>query len=155
MEFEEIVNGFAEKFGVDGLAPDENGTVRLEIDGMGVDILYDMAERTAFLCAEIGEPPPEGRERFAEVLLRANFLFQGTDGATLAQNPETKAYALVRPLNLAGLDIDILSERLGAFVNGVERWRQTLTDFRDVAETVPETEVEAVSPFDSHGFLTV
>ena len=155
MEFEEIVNGFAEKFGVDGLAPDENGTVRLEIDGMGVEILYDMAERTVFLCAEIGEPPPEGRERFAEVLLGANFLFQGTDGATLAQNPETKAYALVRPLNLAGLDVDVLSERLGSFVNGVERWRQTLTDFRDVAEAVPETEAEEVSPLDGHGFLTV
>jgi hypothetical protein len=155
MEFDQIIRGFSQEFGIEGLEPDDEGSVRLDIDGMTVEVLHDAAAGRIMLCAEIGEPPPEGSDRFAAVLLRANFLFQGTDGATMAQNPETKNYALILPLELAALDVSGFSERLGKFVDGIERWRQMLADFRDADDAAEEEGASGIPPLAQSGFMAV
>ncbi len=155
MEFDQIIRGFSQEFGIEGLEPDDEGSVRLDIDGMTVEVLHDAAAGRIMLCAEIGEPPPEGSDRFAAVLLRANFLFQGTDGATMAQNPETKNYALILPLELAALDVAGFSERMGKFVDGIERWQKMLEDFRDVDAAAEEANSSDITPFSDNGFMAV
>jgi len=37
--------------------------------------------------ADLGEIPPDRRDAFAYAALEANYLYQGTGGATLAVNP--------------------------------------------------------------------
>ena len=155
MEFDQIISGFSQEFGIEGLAPDDEGTVRLDIDGMTVEVLHDAAEGRIMLCADIGEPPPEGGDRFAAILLRANFLFQGTDGATMAQNPETKKYSVIHPLALDPLDVSGFSERLGKFVDGIERWRQMLADFRDADDAAEEEGASGIPPLAQSGFMAV
>lgn len=155
LEFKELVDCFAQKLGIAGLAPDENGTVKMSVDGMRVEILHDAPGGSVLTCAEIGEPPPEGSDRFAAVLLRANFMFQGTDGATLSQNPETKAYALIRPFALDGLDVDTFADQFGKFVDCVERWRQVISDFRSAEEAAPSEDLDPNSPFGGDGFMAV
>ncbi|MBQ9430932.1 MAG: type III secretion system chaperone [Kiritimatiellae bacterium] len=155
MEFEEIISGFAQKFGIEGLAPNEEGSVLLDIDGMAVELLHDADAGDVLICAEIGEPPPEGEKHFAEMLLRANFLFQGTGGATFAQNPESKAYALIRPFALAGLDLEDFCAQVGKFVDGLERWRQLLEDFREVGESVSDDDSDGFNPLGGSGFMSV
>ena len=155
MEFEEIINGFAQRFGIEGLAPSEEGSVLLDIDGMAVELLHDADAGNVLICAEIGDPPPEGEKHFAEMLLRANFLFQGTGGATFAQNPESKAYALIRPFALAGLDLEDFCAQVGKFVDGLERWRQLLEDFREVGESVSDDDNAGFNPLGGSGFMSV
>ena len=155
MEFKEIINGFAQKFGIEGLAPNDEGSVKLEIDGMAVELLHDADAGNVLICAEIGEPPPEGEIHFAEMLLRANFLFQGTGGATFAQNPESKAYALIRPFALASLDVEDFCTHVGEFADGLERWRQILADFREVSESVSDDDSTGFNPLVGNGFMSV
>ena len=54
------------------------------------------------------------------MMLKANFLLRATAGATLCQNPETGAYALVRPFPLALADGESLSAGLESLVKEVD-----------------------------------
>jgi hypothetical protein len=65
------------------------------------------------------------------MMLKANFLLRATDGATLCQNPETGAYALVRPFPLALADVESLSAGLESLVNQTENWRKALAGLRE------------------------
>ena len=153
MDYKELISAFGEKHGIDGLASDE-GTTSLDIDGMTVEIFHNEEDASIFLCSVVGEPPAEGQERFSALLLQANFLFKGTDGATLSQNPDTKEYALVRVLSLSLLDLDSFSSALEKFVNGIESWRKLLADFRPIVEDAASSPQEIPLPF-SNNFIQV
>ena len=157
MTFEELIAAFAATYGIEGLEAG-NGTATLDVDGMEVSILYDGPANTVTLCGEIGEPPATAEGRFGEVMLQANFLFGGTEGATLAQDPETRAFAIVRALELPGLDPDAFSEAVERFVNQLERWKRLLADFRPIMlqEAQPaETEESRISMMLDQRFLKV
>ena len=154
MEFKELITSFGEKNGIEGLSADD-GTLSLDIDGMTVEIFHNEEDATIFLCSVVGEPPAEGQERFSALLLQANFLFRGTDGATLSQNPDTKEYALVRVLSLPLLDLDSFSAALEKFVNGVESWKKLLADFRPIVEDAAKNTPQDIPlPF-SNNFIQV
>ena len=81
--------------------------------------------------AEIGLPPPDANGAFGAMMLKANFLLRATAGATLCQNPETGAYALVRPFPLAITDVESLCKGLESLVNQAENWRRVLAGIRE------------------------
>ena len=129
MEFKELIAGFAAKFGIEGL-DGADGVAELDVEGIRVELLDDPQSRSIFACAEIGHPPPD-------------FLLRGTEGATLCQNPETSAYALVRPFPQALTDIESFAAGLESLVNQVENWRKALAGLREVESvqsTAPETD---------------
>ncbi len=130
MEFNELLAAFAAKYGVDGL-DGADGVAELEVDGIRVEMLEDSQARSLIACAEIGLPPPDANGAFGSMMLKANFLLRATDGATLCQNPETGAYALVRPFPLALADVESLSAGLESLVNQTENWRKALTGLRE------------------------
>ena len=105
MEFKELIAGFAAKYGIEGLSG-ADGAAELKVDDVRVELLDDPQARSLFACAEIGHPPPDAHGAFGAMMLQANFLLHGTEGATLCQNPETHAYALVRPFPLALTDVE-------------------------------------------------
>jgi len=141
MDYTELMTAFAEKIGIEKLAiMDES--MALDIDDMKVELIHDEKIDSVLLGGIIGEPPPEGKELFTSVLLQANFLFQGTGGATLAQNPDTKEYALMRYFPLKDMDVDAFAEALGNFVNELERWRGILADYQPVGEQLENAAAE-------------
>jgi hypothetical protein len=86
-------------------SPDaKDGTVVFEIDGMSVGFVHDPTEDVVMVVAEIGEQNPDADEACSSALLKANYLFAGTGGATLCRNPETGAFAIMRSWPLASLD---------------------------------------------------
>ena len=97
-------------------------------------------------CAEIGHPPPDADGSFGAMMLKANFLLRATEGATLCQNPETSAYALVRPFPLALTDVESLAVGLESLVNQTENWRKALEGLK-YAETARS---DAQASEDSH-----
>ena len=95
MEFKELLAAFAAKYGVEGF-DGADGAAELDVDGVRVELLDDPQSQSLFACAEIGHPPPDANGAFGAMMLQANFLLRGTEGATLCQNPETQAYKPTR-----------------------------------------------------------
>ena len=143
MQFAELIKGFAETYGVAGLAA-EDGSAALEIDGVHFEIIHArpadapvpgaLLVDVVLVCAEIGPEPAEGAGEFASTMLRANFLFRGSGGGTLCQNPRTRAYSLVRPFVLSALDVELFAKKLAMLVDQVERWRALLENWNVAKE---------------------
>ena len=148
MEFNELIAAFAAKYGIKGL-DGVDGAAELDVDGVRVELLDDPQARSLFACAEIGHPPPDANGAFGAMMLQANFLLRGTEGATLCQNPETHAYALVRPFPLALADVESLAAGLESLVNQTENWRKALAGLR-VAEDAQKQNVASAPDGDSH-----
>ena len=143
MEFKELIVGFADRYGIEDL-DGADGAAELKVDGIRVELLDDPQTHSLFACAEIGHPPPDANGAFGAMMLEANFLLRATEGATLCQNPETHAYALVRPFPLALTDVESLAAGLESLVNQAENWRKALSGLH-VAEraqsTAPDSDV--------------
>ena len=155
MSYEELVEKFAAKYGIDGLAA-ENGVAAMVIDGVKVELISDEDAGCAVIYAEIGYPPPDANGRFGEMMLKANHLFLGTNGGTLCQNPETDAYVLMRPVPLVQLEGE---EAVGAILEEtlaqVERWRQNLGGMREAENTLDTQVAEERAAFNLGSFIQV
>ena len=106
MDYKELIAAFAAKYGIEGL-DGADGVAELDVDGFRVELLDDPQTHSLLACVEIGFPQPDADGAFCGLMLKANFLLRDTEGATLCQNPETGAYALVRPFPLALADVDL------------------------------------------------
>ena len=130
MEFKELIAGFAAKYGIQGL-DGADGVAELYVEGFRVELLDDPQTQSIFACVEIGLPPPDANGVFGEMMLKANFLLRATEGATLCQNPETNAYAVVRPFPQALTDVESFAAGLESLVNQAENWRKMLAGLRE------------------------
>ena len=143
MEFDELMKGFAAKAGVTNFAPDADGVYQVEIDDMGVAFAEVAETRQLLTWADVGEPPPDGRERLYSVLLEATNLGKATGGATFSLDPETGRVRLFRLDPLPFLDQETFVATLEKFVNVLERWRKVVADFSDSASDVVAKEESA------------
>ena len=129
--------GWEAKFGIEELAV-EDGEVALEIDEM--PILLAMGKDSAIVITGfVGDPPSEGGEAFANMLLEGTMNLMDEKSAALARNPETGAYALMQRIAHDGLTFDAFCEGLTGFVNTLETWRGLLEDFRPAAAAAMES----------------
>ena len=152
MEYNELIAGFAAKFGLEGIVT-KDGITALSFDNMKVEIVNNEVDGSVLLYGVVGQGPTDDIPKYNAFLLQANFLFQGTGGATLSQNPRTKEYVLVRAFPLEYMDTDAFIAVLEAFVNGLERWRKLLADFNPVKNEADAMMQEPL-PF-SGGFIRV
>ena len=134
MEFEELLKPLAAECGIERLEPDETHMVHLGKDGTALTIVGEPETRTVVLFSELGDLPLEGREAFYEVALKANWLFQGGAGASLAINPESGALALNRALPMDALDGESFVEVVRGFLAVLVRWRKLARDWRGAME---------------------
>ena len=156
MEFKELMAAFAAKYGVEGLDRADD-IAELDVDGVRVELLDDKHARSVLACVEIGLPPPDANGAFGSMMLQANFLLRATEGATLCQNPETHAYALVRPFPLALTDVASLAAGLESLVNQVENWRKALAGLKHAETAQAKTQESGDSHHDmlSSGYFHV
>jgi hypothetical protein len=156
MTYEQLTEALAAKLGIEGLVQ-EDGVCSIEIDGMIVSLVHVEDADSLVLHGIVGDPPPEAEGRFGAMLLQANNLFRDTLGATLSQDPGSKAYALQRQYPLAMLDADSLAAGLETFTNTLERWREVLADFRPVEAQASLAAESAETPgfFGNGGFISV
>jgi len=147
MEYNELIQGFAAKAGLDDIRS-ADGSVAVEIDGITIAFINDAERGFVTIYGEIGFPPPDANGKFGEAMLQANHLFSGTEGSVLCQNPETYAYALFRPLPLVDLDVETFCEHVGKLVDQVEGWKRLVEGFRD-AESEAEDVAEEAASFDN------
>lgn len=157
MEYNELMQSFAAKYGLADLKID-NGTAVLEIDGMTVGFIHDPATDSIMVVAEIGYPETDVSADFASAMLKANYLFAGTAGAVLCQNPETGAYALMREYRLVEHDAKTFEGALEVLLNSADQWRGVLgaineEDAEDMEDDEADPPAEDESP--TGGFIRV
>ena len=109
--------------------------------------------------AVIGEPPPDKREAFYEMLLEANTQLYGTKGIALGKSPDTGEIALIGGLPFKDLEIKEFCKCLDEFVSKAEEWRETGENFRTAAEeaAIRDEEAAQFSRFGGNGpgFMSV
>ena len=142
MELNELMSAFAEKLGIEGIAV-ENGTCSLTIDDIPMDFTESPDGLAVVGAAVIGEPPPEKREEFYAMLLRANTQLYGTQGIALGISPDTGEIILIGGLPFKGLEMEEFCKDLDEFVSKAEEWRETVENFRPAAEEAAVRDEEA------------
>ena len=133
MELENLMSAFAEKLGIEGVEV-KNGTCSLTIDDIPMDFTESPDGLAVVGAAVIGEPPPEKREAFYEMLLKANTQLYGTQGIALGISPDTGEIILIGGLPFKGLEMEEFCKDLDEFVSKAEEWRETVENFRHAAE---------------------
>ena len=140
MEYKTLVRELGEKLGLelDGAL----GAVGLEIEGVSVVLQLAGGARgdILFTHADLGQPPPECRDALGRAVLEANFLYQGTGGASFALNPADGHLHLQRYDWLDRLDVDAAVAMLQRFFGTISSWRTILADIQHAPvdpETVP------------------
>jgi Tir chaperone protein (CesT). len=158
MELNELMSAFAEKLGIEGIAV-ENGTCSLTIDDIPMEFTESPDGLAVVGVAVIGEPPPEKREAFYEMLLEANTQLYGTKGIALGKSPDTGEIMLIGGLPFKGLELQEFCKDLDEFVSKAEEWREALENFRPAAEeaAVRDEEAAQFSRFGGNGpgFISV
>ena len=153
MDYPELMRGFAAKYGVSDIDT-ANGAAALEIDGMTVGFIHAPETDEIMVVAEIGQPPPSADGPFGGMMLKANYLYNGTGGAVICQNPETGAYAVMRSYPLARCDVETFAQATEALVDTAERWRDLLSG-AGLAEDAKDAEASEDAPPFPSGFMQV
>ncbi|MBR1588111.1 MAG: type III secretion system chaperone [Kiritimatiellae bacterium] len=145
MTFGELREGLGKKLGVE--IEDAGGAFALEIDGQAVVVLQ-AGDGLLLVRADLGEIPPDRRDAIALAAMEANYLYQGTGGATLAVNPGDGHLNLQRYNWLERVDTDKAMDALSRFADTAAAWK------RLVAE-IPAAEVSAPPDLGPGGLMQV
>ncbi len=158
MELNELMSSFAEKLGIEGVEV-KDGTCPLTIDDIPMEFTESPDGLAVVGAAVIGEPQPEKREAFYEMLLEANTQVYGTLGVALSKLPDTGEVALIGGLPFKDLEVKEFCKSLDEFVSKAEEWRETVENFRPAAEEAAIRDEEAAQfrrfGMNGPGFMSV
>ncbi len=133
MELKELMTAFAERLGIEGIEV-KDGICSMTIDDIPMDFTETPDGLAVVGVAVVGEPPPDKREAFYEMLLQANTQLYGTQGIALGKSPDTGEIMLIGGLPFKGLELQEFCKDLDEFVSKAEEWRETVENFRPAAE---------------------
>ena len=142
MELENLMSAFAEKLGIEGVEV-KDGICSMTIDDIPMDFTETPDGLAVVGVAVVGEPPPDKREAFYEMLLEANTQLYGTKGIALGKSPDTGEIMLSGGLPFKDLEIKEFCKCLDEFVSKAEEWRETVENFRPAAEEAAVRDEEA------------
>ena len=121
MTFGELIEGLGKNLGVE--LTDEGGAAAVEVDGIPV-VLQRASDDLLLVHADLGEIAPENRERVLAAAMEANFLYQGTGGATLAVDSRDGHLHLQKYNWLDRIDMDKVLSGLTRFADTVKAWKE-------------------------------
>ena len=158
MELKELMSAFAETLGIEGIEV-KDGICSMTIDDIPMEFTESPGGEAVVGVAVIGEPPPEKREAFYEMLLQANTQLYGTQGIALGKSPDTGEIILIGGLPFKGLELQEFCKDLDEFVSKAEEWRETVENFRPAAEEAAVRDEEAAQfrrfGMNGPGFMSV
>ena len=155
MELKELMTAFAETLGSEGIEVKE-GICSMTIDDIPMEFTESPGGEAVVGVAVIGEPPPDKREAFYEMLLQANTQLYGTQGIALGKSPDTGEIMLIGGLPFKGLELQEFCKDLDEFVSKAEEWREALENFRPAAEEAAVRDEEAPAMgLPASGFISV
>ena len=137
MTFGKLIEELSARLGVE--IEDAGGAFALEIDGQTVVLQLAGGRDGDILLtrADLGDIPPDRRGALAAAALEANFLYQGTGGATLAVNPGDGHLHLHRYDWLDRMDAEKALSVLSRFTETVAAWSRIVAENPSAAAEVP------------------
>ena len=145
MTFGEMVEVLGKNLGIE--LTDEGGATAVEIDGIPV-VLHAAGDDLILVHADLGKIAHENRERVFAAAMEANFLYQGTGGATLAINPRNGHLHIQKYNWLDRLDPDKVLDTLSRFADTSLKWQKLLSDYSSLNdEASEEAQPEDVAAF--------
>ena len=132
MTFGELIEGLGKNLGVE--LTDEGGAAAVEVDGIPV-VLQRASDDLLLVHADLGEVAPENRDRVFAAAMEANYLYQGTGGATLAVDSRDGHLHLQKYNWLDRLDAEKAVTDIARFADAVKTWKGIASS--PTAETPP------------------
>lgn len=129
MDIHEIAEGLGKRLGIE-ITVSAEGNFSLTVDDLPLAVQTVTGTHSVILTAPVGAVPPEHLEGLYATLLKANYQFTATAGATLSLHPESGEVVLCRHIDLRAVDADEFLKDLGTFVNTLDPWRETVREFR-------------------------
>ena len=140
MEFNEFIQQFADKYGIQvpGIVDD---AVAFDADGMPFFVMR-VANESEYLviAADLGEPPPERPEKLYQALLDAGHNFAGAGGGVFARNPVDGHIWLQLREALAPIDIETAISKVSMLGDAAVNWRDIIREYRE-GTSIPELAV--------------
>ena len=133
MKFESLVAEFGIRYGMDGLAPDENGAVGFEADGRTVTLQFQPETETVLATVEVCKAPKEGEPAVNRLVLTANQALYALDGMSLVRRFGGGGYFLLDRFDVAKLDFIGFDRQMGRFLDLAEKWRALIEKFVPIA----------------------
>jgi hypothetical protein len=130
---EQLLNALTRDLELDPVSsPDENGMRHLALNSE-LNISLKELDPGVLFFSRIGKCPSDKKEELFMLLMKANFLGQGTGGAAIAldkdENDLTLSLALPYDMNER-----LFKESLEDFANYVDYWKAELTRFQTSAK---------------------
>ena len=148
MTFGELIDGLGKNLGIE--LTDEGGATAVEVDGVPV-VLNAANDDLLLIHADLGEIAPESRERVFAAAMEANFLYQGTGGATLAVDSRDGHLHLQKYNWLDRLDAEKAAADIARFAETVNVWKKLVAE---TAASVPAAANDPSAPMPG-GFMQV
>ena len=148
MTFGELIEGLGKSLGVE--MTDEGGAAAVEVDGIPV-VLQRASDDLLLVHADLGEVAPDSRERVLAAAMEANFLYQGTGGATLAVDSRDGHLHLQKYNWLGRLDAEKAVTDIARFADAVKTWKGLLSE---TAASAPAAADDLSAPMPG-GFMQV
>ena len=144
-EAETLIADFGESIGIEGLVFDAFGCCMLAFDDdIIVNIAHEKANQRILLFAYIGSV--DAAVTPYKTLLKANFYWRGTGGATLSLDQDDGAICLTKPFSPQELSPTQLTTELEKFISNIEKWRDWTKDCKNLHET-SSSEKEPIGTF--------
>ena len=120
--FQALVAELGQSLGMAGMAAGEDGYIGLTIDKLDVHLQYEAEEDTVVLFCRLQEADPDRRDVVYGMLLAANVLWQGANGATFSADPDTGRVFMADRRARAALDVESLSAWIERFADTAGYW---------------------------------
>ena len=133
MEFQELLDGVAERLGLPGrLVPDENREVVVRI-AEDIELTFrEYPEYAGFLVKGfVCDLPKAGGDPFTAEMMRANFICRGTCGGTLSLDDDNRVQVHIF-LGFSFVTVDFLVKGLGNFSDMIRNWRDLAKEYEKV-----------------------
>ena len=126
----EVLKRIGDGQGLSDLCLDENNHCMLLFDEKIVlNMDLDEAGKLLVIYAYIGEVPIECRDAVYQKALEGNFFWNETEGSTLGLDKQSQSLVLARAFELPLTDMTAFEDRLGVFVEVVEKWMARIERF--------------------------
>lgn len=126
----EVLKRIGDGQGLSDLCLDENNHCMLLFDEKIVlNMDLDEAGKLLVIYAYIGEVPLECRDAVYQKALEGNFFWKETEGSTLGLDKQSQSLVLARAFELPLTNLTAFEDRLGVFVEVVEKWMARIERF--------------------------
>ncbi|MCC9620337.1 type III secretion system chaperone [Thalassospira sp. MA62] len=129
-----------QQLGMAELALDENHHCVLNIDdGEDIHLEYIEDEDLLLMVSALPAASEKHQAKIYDTLLKGNFLWQETYGATIAVHPKTNAIIFEHKMRVEGIEQGSLQDHIAGLDGLVRAWDERLKDVVAEAEATAST----------------